>query len=201
MKQFIILSGLLVCIFIFQPISATPAIAENKPPQVNSTLPEIILTVPKAPEHQKYLGLKEGGTFEIPEIKAEVVIVEIYSMYCPFCQKEAPTVNQLFQKIESNEHLKGKVKVVGIAAGNSEYEVEFFKNNYDVKFPLFPDVDFTIHKTIGEVRTPYFIGVRNHQDGTHTVFYSKLGSIKDADEFLNSTLRLSGLSKGGVPCE
>lgn len=193
MKKFIMLSGLFVCIFIIQPIFANPALAENKPPQVNSTLPEIILTVPKAPEHQKYIGLKGGSTFEIPEIKAEVVIVEIYSMYCPFCQREAPTVNQLFQKIESNERLKGKIKLIGIAAGNSEFEVEFFKKNYDVEFPLFPDVDFTIHKAVGEVRTPYFIGVKINPDGTHNVFYSKLGSIKNADKFLNSILQLSGL--------
>jgi len=72
MKKFIILSGLFVCILMFQPISVNPAIAENKPPQVNSTLPEIILAVPEAPDHQKYLGLKGGGTFEIPEIKAKV---------------------------------------------------------------------------------------------------------------------------------
>jgi thiol-disulfide isomerase/thioredoxin len=193
MKKFIILSGLFVYIFIFQPISANPAIAENKPPQVNSTLPEIILSVPEAPEHQKYLGLQGGGTFEIPEIKAKVVIVEIYSMYCPFCQKEAPTVNQLFQKIESNARLKGKVKLIGIGVGNSEFEVDYFKKNYDVGFPLFPDVDFTIHKAVGEVRTPYFIGVKINPDGTHTVFYSKLGSIKNADEFLSLIVRLSGL--------
>ena len=191
MKKFIMLSG--IFIFIFQPVLANPDIAGSKPPEVNSTLPEIILSVPKAPEHQKYLGLKEGGTFEIPEIKAEVVIVEIYSMYCPFCQKEAPTVNQLFQKIESNKRLKGKVKLIGIGVGNSEFEVDFFKKNYDVEFPLFPDVDFTIHKAVGEVRTPYFIGVKIHPDGTHTVFYSKLGSIKNADEFLKLTLQLSGL--------
>jgi hypothetical protein len=43
-------------------------------------LPEFDLAVPKSDEHQKYLGIA-GKTFTIPEIKAEVVIVEIFSMY------------------------------------------------------------------------------------------------------------------------
>jgi thiol-disulfide isomerase/thioredoxin len=184
-----ILAGLLISQFML----TYPAVAEVKPPEVGSILPEIILNVPKEPEHQKYLGLTGEGTFKIPEIKGEVVIFEIYSMYCPFCQKEAPIVNQLFQKIESNEDLKGKVKLIGIGVGNSVFEVDFFRKTYDVKFPLFPDVDFSVHKVMGEVRTPYFVGIKIHADGTHTVVYSKLGTIKNADEFLSLIVQLSGL--------
>ena len=55
--------------------------AASKPPVAGEMLPEIILTAPDQTEHQKYLGIAGGKTFTIPEIEAEVVIIEIFSMY------------------------------------------------------------------------------------------------------------------------
>jgi hypothetical protein len=54
--------------------------AESQPPAVGGVLPEFDLSVPSSDEHQKYLGVT-GKTFTIPQIKAEVVIIEIFSMY------------------------------------------------------------------------------------------------------------------------
>ncbi|MBW2602227.1 MAG: hypothetical protein JRD47_09970 [Deltaproteobacteria bacterium] len=44
-------------------------------------LPEINLPVPKNPAHRSYLGLSEEGNFKIPQIKADVVIIEILNVY------------------------------------------------------------------------------------------------------------------------
>ena len=145
---------------------------------------------------KSYLGVSGSffsGPFKIPQIKANVVIIEIFSMYCPYCQAEAPTVNSLYSRIESSPALKGKIKLVGIGAGNSDYEVGIFKKKYHVAFPLFSDEDFKIHKLMGEVRTPYFIGVKINPDGSHQVFYSKLGAFESVDQFLNQIMKLSGL--------
>jgi len=61
-------------------LTASFTTAGSQPPAVGGVLPEFDLAVPKSDEHQKYLGIA-GKTFTIPEIKAEVVIVEIFSMY------------------------------------------------------------------------------------------------------------------------
>jgi len=170
-----------------------PALTANKSPEKGEVLPVINLPIPKNPVEKAYLGLSGDGFFKIPQIKANVVIVEIFSMYCPYCQKDAPGVNELYNVIDNNPDLKNKIKLIGIGAGNSSYEVEVFKKTYTVPFPLFPDKDFTIHKACGDVRTPYFIVVKINNDGTHQIVHSQLGGYPGAEPFLELVLKSSGL--------
>ena len=55
--------------------------AASKPPAVGDQLAEFTLPVPKNDKHQKYLGLAGKESFKIADIKAEVVIIEIFNMY------------------------------------------------------------------------------------------------------------------------
>jgi len=175
-------------------VFSVPASAAGMPPAVGGQLPDMKIAMPRDSGDKAYLGLSFGfGSFRIPQIKAKVVIVEIFSMYCPYCQKEAPIVNQLYAGIEQNPALKGKIKMIGIGAGNSLYEVETFKKRYNVPFPLLPDGDYVIHRQLGEVRTPYFIGVKINPDGSHQVIYSRLGAFDGVDQFLSTIIKLSGL--------
>jgi thiol-disulfide isomerase/thioredoxin len=170
-----------------------PALAANKPPEKGEGLPVINLPVPKDPEERNYLGLSGSGFFKIPQIKAKAVIIEFFSMYCPICQKDAPGVNELYRLIEKNPDIKNKVKLIGIGAGNSPFEVGVYKKTYDVPFPLFPDKDFVIHQACGEVRTPYYIVVKINDDGTHQIVHSQLGDYPGAEKFLELVLNASGL--------
>ena len=177
-------------IFFHAPVSGS-----NKTPKKGDTLLEIKMTVPQNDLERRYLGLERGETFIIPQIKATIVIVEIFSMYCPYCQKEAPEINRLYSIIQGNPNLKDKIKLIGIAAGNSSFEVGIYKKKYNVPFPLFPDEDFLIHKCIGEVRTPYFLGVKINADGTHKIFYSQLGKFNGAEPFLELIIKESGFNQ------
>jgi hypothetical protein len=63
-------------------LSLNPALVPAKSaPRKGGAMPEISLPIPKAPAHRKYLGLSGKGQFKIPQIKADVVIIEIFSMY------------------------------------------------------------------------------------------------------------------------
>jgi peroxiredoxin len=183
----------LIVIGIFLLMLNPSVVLAASPPQKGDLLPEMNLPIPEDPAYRSYLGLTGQGLFKIPQIKAQVVLVEIFSMYCPVCQREAPRVNALFKNIEANPKSKGKIKIIGIGAGNSPFEVNVFREKYDVPFPLFADTDFAIHKCLGEVRTPYFIGVKIKADGSHEVLYSVLGGFKNAENFLDQLLDLSGL--------
>ncbi len=194
MKQ-ILTCCLLLGLFLLTPFS----VQASSPPAEGQTLPDFQLTVPKDAADKSYLGLSGGffsfggGTFKVHQLKAQAVIIQIFSMYCPHCQKDAPNVNTLYSMIEQSPRSRGKIKLLGIGAGNNPFEVGVFKKKYQIKFPLFPDADFIIHKKAGEVRTPYFIVIKIMPDGSHKVIYSKLGSFGDPARFLDTVINLAGI--------
>ncbi len=190
MKRNLMLFVLMTFFFL---TASSPIHAADKPPQKGESLPVINLPIPKSPDEKSYLGLSGGGSFKISQIKAKAVIIEIFSMYCPYCQKDAPGINELYTLIENDPELKNKVKLIGIGAGNTPFEVGVYKKTYAVPFPLFPDQDFTIHKACGEVRTPYFIVIKINEDGSHLIVHSQLGEYPGAKPFLELVLKSSGL--------
>ncbi len=170
-----------------------------QPPPVGGQLPDFELSIPAGDNDKAYLGLAGDmlyfgkGVFKVPQMGAQVVILEVFSMYCPHCQDDAPNVNALFRLIANNPATKGKVRIIGVGAGNNLYEVSLFKKRYQIPFPLFPDADFSIHKKLGEVRTPYFIVIRILPGGSHRIVYSRLASFGDPDKFLASIIKLADL--------
>jgi peroxiredoxin len=180
-------------VLLLLPMAVLTAASAETPPAEGGVFPDIALTVPLDSELQNYLGVTDSGDFRLPQIDTDVVIVEVFSMYCPHCQRQAPLVNRVYEIIEADTRFRGRIKLVGIGAGNSAYEVGIFKKKYGIPFPLFADEDFTIHEKLGEVRTPYFIGFRIRGDGTHEVFYSRLGGFADPQKFLERMIERSGL--------
>lgn len=79
MKRVIICHFVIVAIFVcFLGVSLSWA---TSPPKKGGTLPEISLSVPKDPLHRSYLGLLEGSQFKITQIKAQLLIIEIFNVY------------------------------------------------------------------------------------------------------------------------
>lgn len=176
-----------ICIFVF----VCPSFGDGDEINIDDLM-KTVLPTPSEAALREYLGLKEGDGFAIPDIPAKAAIIEIFSMYCPHCQREAPDINRLYEKISADEKLGKHVKFIGIGAGNSDFEVGIFKKKFKIAFPLFSDSDFAIHKKLGEVRTPYFIGVELRGNGTYAVFHSKSGGIPDHDGFLELLRRHTG---------
>jgi hypothetical protein len=73
-KTAAVLTGFLLMNFSFSN-------AGSQPPAVGGVLPDFSLAVPKKIDHQSYLGVAGKEAFSIPEIKADVVIIQIFSMY------------------------------------------------------------------------------------------------------------------------
>ena len=147
------------------------------------------LSAPESDVHRHYLGLENGDPFVLGQIKADIIIIEIFSMYCPICQREAANVNTLFSLIQALPSQEKTIRLLGIGAGNSAFEVDFFRKKYAIEFPLFSDGDFVIHKKIGEVRTPHFFGLKRNEKGDFDMFYSGPGDAPHPEVFLESLLK------------
>jgi len=188
-KPLICFAAFAICLLL-----ATHAgLAFTNAPAIGESLPPFELPIPQDARAQSYLGLSGPGQFTIAQIEAKVVIIQIFSMYCPICQKEAFRVNKLYRTIQKRNDLKDKIRIIGIGTGNTAFEVGFFQKKYEVPFPLFSDENLSIHQILGEVRTPYFIGVKINRDDSNKVFYSRLGQFKDVNSFLKRIVELSGL--------
>jgi peroxiredoxin len=154
-------------------------------------LANLRLSMPESATSKNYLGLKGTGTFTMSQIKADTVIIEIFSMYCPICQSEAPVVNELHRLIEKTPSLKGKVKLIGIGAGNSAFEVEVFRKKYNILFPLFPDEKFGIQKALSSpIRTPTFIAIKGYGGKRLKVQHVHIGKMTP-EQFLKKVTAAS----------
>ena len=163
-------------------LASLPALAAG-------TFPDIDLQGEISPEHRAYLGVADGP-FKVSDIKAEVLVVEVFSMYCPICQREAHDVNALYERIVA-EDKAGKVKFIGLAAGNTPFEVGFYRNKYSVPFPLFEDPDYLAHKAVGNVGTPayYLLDLRS---GRNDILVFHEGEMPDKEGFLKTVLDHAG---------
>ena len=95
--------------------------------------------------------------------------------------------------MKNNIKLKKKIKIIGIGAKDDIHYLNYFRKNFKVKFPLFPDEDREIHELVGEPATPYFIVVKLKEKGELEIFYTHIGKIPAADEFIYTILKKSGI--------
>ena len=165
----------------------------------NQAIGKIKLTVPEDPRIREYLGLKaKTGQFGITQIRQGFLIIQIFNMYCPHCQHYAPKVNEFYTLIQNNPRLKGRFMFIGIAVGNSPFEVDIYRKKFSVGFPLFDDKGYAVYNTLQDVLTPHFIGLTLDGKGGYRMVYSASGGFDDPAAFLNDMVRLSGLFPGGV---
>jgi len=75
-----------VCLLVvfFSLMAMTVPLWAVSPPAVGGSLPDFKLPAPKDSADKNYLGVSGSffsGPFKIPQIRANVVIIEIFSMY------------------------------------------------------------------------------------------------------------------------
>ncbi|MDO9583953.1 MAG: TlpA disulfide reductase family protein [Desulfomicrobium sp.] len=163
--------------------------AASHPLPVGSLMPDLLLRGELSPEHVKHLGLKGPAPRRLSEIKADTVILVAFSMYCPHCQREAPALNELHALIESRG-LADNVKLIGVGIGNSDFEVQVFRDKYATTFPLFSDPDFTVNKEIGEVGTPFFyVLAMNPEKKEIRVVKTLLGRMESTETFFDQAMK------------
>ena len=163
--------------------------AASHPLPVGSLMPDLLLRGELSPEHVNHLGFKGPAPRQLSEIKASTIILVAFSMYCPHCQREAPALNELNELIK-NRGLADELKLIGVGIGNSDFEVQVFRDKYATTFPLFSDPDFKVNKEIGEVGTPFFyVLAMNPEKKEIRVVKTLLGRMESAESFFDQALK------------
>ena len=185
-------------VFFVGLMSLAPELVTSQELAVNSNvLTNLKFEAPENLADKKYLGLHDGPTFKLPQISAKFIIIEIFSMYCPICQRDAPVVNELHDLTLKVPSLQDNIKIVGIGVGNTPYEVSVFKKKFNVSFPLIADDNFLIQKALTEnIRTPTFLVGKLVADGKFKIVFTKVGAIKNAGEFLKEFATASNSPRG-----
>jgi peroxiredoxin len=146
-------------------------------------LPRLELEYPEQEKWASYLGLEsEQESFSLKQIQGRILVLQIFSMYCPICQKEAPEVNKLFDLLQG-QGLQDSVKILGLGAGNTDLEVEVFQEKFQIEFPLFADPDYEHYEIFGEVGTPFFLVLEAGSDQPRILF-THLGGFESPKGFL-----------------
>jgi peroxiredoxin len=173
--------------------------AQDPTIEYRSAVAKLKLRVPENPAERRHLGIQSSsGKITLSQIKSEVILIEVFSMYSLPCQRHAPAANKLHQAIDSREELKDRVRMIGIGMGNSPFEVGVFRDKYSVAFPLFDDRDSSIAELFSGMRTPYYLGLRSRDGAEPEVFFSKPGGFTNTEDFLDSFVKASGIQLGGV---
>ncbi|HNT44312.1 MAG TPA: TlpA disulfide reductase family protein [Syntrophorhabdaceae bacterium] len=156
-------------------------------------LPAFELPIPQDRAEREYLGLSDKGTFKVGDIKSQIVIIEIFSFYCPICQVHAPLVHEVYEKIKARADLKEKIRMIGIAATNTAFEARSFKETYNIPFPVFSDEEGEIALLLGVKYTPTFIGVKVDGKGGQEQFYFLPKVFTNPTRFIEDIMKTSGL--------
>ena len=168
---------------------------DMSPLAVGQPFPDVAFTPPLTASEARILGIDpKAKSITAADFKAQAVILVIYSMYCPFCQREAPQLNAMHALIR-DKGLSDRLKIVGLGAGNSPFEVKTFRDKYSITFPLLPDKDFAAHTALGHVGTPFYYVLKRQGKG-FTIVATRLGQVESPEAFLTDVIAKTGLTKG-----
>lgn len=143
-----------------------------------STMPAYQLKMLDSPEAGSYLGLKGAKTFSLSQVGANLMVAEIFSVYCPVCQKNAPQLNQLFKIIQEDPSLSKNIKMMGIGLESDPAELGAYKQKFKTGFPLVSGPAQEIKKSVK------FIPLLLVVDKKGKILMSHAGEIKALEPIL-----------------
>ena len=135
-------------------------------------------------DERTYLGLTAGKKFSLKDIRCSVIIIEVFNTYCTSCPRNIPVINEVYSHSKEDPKFKGKIKIIGIAAGNTREEIIAYKKTHGVSYPIFSDLNFTLHKALGNPRVPYTMLIKRNRQGKNKIIYTHQGIIDSPEPLL-----------------
>ncbi len=143
-------------------------------------LGDLEFPAPLSADDAKALGVAADKPFKLSQLGTPYVLVELFATSCPHCVHHAPIMNQLYGLLQKDANLAGKVKVTGLAAGDTPNNVASWKKQFKVPFALLPDPEFKTYKAINPMGTPTIILLNKNGE----VLLAKAGAFTNPEAFL-----------------
>ena len=180
--RYLVLVWLSLALLAGQVFAAGPLVVGERHPEILA----FVFPAPEVPDHRVYLGLGEDqGSLALADMERDFLLVEIVGVYCPVCHNQAPDILRLYQRVQRDAGLAGKVGMVAVAVGATAMEIEHLHRTWRFPFPILQDGDYVLHKLIGEPDTPYSFLL--DRDGS--VLYTHLGRA-DTESLFNQLKQL-----------
>jgi len=185
-NQIVFASLITLILSFFGPSSIWSVPLKNPSPVLRSgdLFPKISLLNSLSQTEKKYLGLGKKKTFSLDEIRADLIVVKYLNTNCIYCIKLLPTFNEIFQAVEQDTNLRGRIRFTAISAGDTSAEVEEFKKRYSIPYPIIPDPEFIAHKAVGDPRVPFIVVARKDKQGKWVVATVNVGLIFSTEYFI-----------------
>jgi thiol-disulfide isomerase/thioredoxin len=175
-NKVLVLSCCLAVLVCFGAVTWANAEAE---PVVGQTVPSVKFSGTITPDGSKYLGLAKQGPFSWKDIKAPYLVIEQFSTNCPHCMAQAPVMDKLYEMVNNDAALKGKVKFLGAGQGDNEVKLKMWKAFHKVPFPLVPDPNNSFGKALNF--TPYPVTLLINK-ATGKILVVQIGTFDNADD-------------------
>jgi peroxiredoxin len=175
-----------LCIFV-NPVHGSEEKAAPKAVSAGMKLPQFTMDAPSSEKDRQYLGLKNSESFSLSQIPAKLIVVEIFSVYCPHCRKQAPKLNKLYKLIQQDPKLSQDIKMISVAAGADQSKTDKWRETFHIPFPVLPDKDTEIWKNFGQPGVPYTLVVST----CGTVLSDHAGATEDVEELFRHIKKLN----------
>ncbi len=188
------ITGLLLVAILIWTVAYAEKFQNGVKLERGGPFPEIIIDKLIQPEDYRRLGLSTeiGNSFSISEIPGDILLVEFFNCLCFTCMDQVPHLNSLLDTVKDST-FSSEVKILGIAAGDSEDRVLKFLKNENPNYATSADPEMEDFSTLGEPEgTPLILILKRSKQGAWLTMDSHLGLLT-AGELLK---KIKAIEKG-----
>lgn len=129
--------------------------------------PYVPLPTSKMSGNLHYLGLPQSKQMvTIEDVQADLLVLDVLNVFCFPCQTQALSLSKVYKMIEESPELKGRIKILGVALGNTKEVVDGFMEDYGLVFPVIPDPTARAERIIGPgIHTPLSLFIKRDAIG------------------------------------
>jgi thiol-disulfide isomerase/thioredoxin len=141
---------------------------------------------PLTAEDAAYLGVPADKPFKLSQLGAPFLLVEVFATGCSHCYMHAPQMNKFFELVNKDPQASKKLKILGLAAGDTKDNCVAWKKQCKVPFAMVADPDRKVTDKLNIMGTPTTILLNKNGD----VLHAKAGAFESPEAFLKELIGL-----------